>query len=171
MTDSIVTKPINKIKINLDDNMTKLLNKIVEEGTYSTINPYINEMIIDGYILDKDAENIDDYIVDWLAENQGQSLPMPLVLIQKLILGNFSNSPNDFLPAVPNLNTQYPSQDQLIEIDPENVPSYLNSINGLIEKEVRRRVKIEMKDHAILLRKYDELKKKFEGISKLFNVE
>lgn len=178
-TNELVTSPnstpVNiipsKIPLALTAQESQILSGLAKMDVLSSISPYLTSIVLDGSTNSKDIGKIDDFIIDWQTENAGEELPKPLLFIQNVVLGRglnkeLANSPVTglFQPQPQNI------PQESIEIDPENIPTYLGKIYELIEREVRRRVKIEMKEYTVLSKKYEELKKKFESISQIFTV-
>lgn len=156
-------------KINLNDQEKKILSSILEIEALNSIRPYLSQILLDGAIPDADLSRVDEYIIDWEADNvdTGNPLPKPLAFIRSAVLGRAQGG--IMQDPMQGLGTPYGASEQPV-IDMENLPSYLPKVYDLIEKEVRRRVREEMKEHGALIKKYDELKKKFEYISQLISV-
>lgn len=164
----------NKIAINLNDAEKKILENIIQLDVLNSIRLYLTNIMLDGSILEEDIPKIDDFIIDWMTENEGQEIPSPLKFIQVVILGRAGggvfDNPNILPPNTQIPSIGYPNQQLEPVIDEENMPTYLPKIYDSIEREVRRRVKIEMREYNLLLKKYGELKKKFEGLKNLMEV-
>lgn len=164
-----------KIPVNLNENEKKILDNVLQLEVLSSIRPYITSILLDGVIIDEDVAKIDDFIIDWMVENEGVEVPGPLRFIQTVILGRINGdyvAPPTQVSGGPLVPSNSPPMAQMEPIiDMEDLPSYLPKIYDLIEREVRRRVKEEMKEYNSLLKRYEELKKKFEGISQLFKIE
>ena len=173
------TKKGNVIKVHLNDQERAILQSFTKSPFFNELIVYFNQILLEGTIYEKDANKIDDFIVDWLAENPEQPLPKTLQFIQVAIVpkinGEYSDAstiPPGTLPYQPQQvqqtpHTQYAQPD--IVFDDENLPSYLPKIHDIIEKEVRRRVRVEMREYNKLKIEHNELIAKMADISKLFS--
>lgn len=162
------------VNIQLNEQEKKILDGITKNDYFSSINPYLIEILIDGGTDEKNFQHIMDFINDWRADNveTQQPLPAPMRFIEIAILAKADADYAKDPTQIPNFNSPNPQyQEQPITLDLENLPSYLPKIYDMIEREVQRRVKVEMKEFNQLLKKHEELKLKFQHISKMFNVD
>jgi hypothetical protein len=168
----IESKP--RLTISLNEKEKAILDRLIKMDMFSSIAPYLSNILLDGCVLEDDTDKIKEFIIDWITDNEGNEIPGPITFIQRAIIDRIDGI---YAEPIANNPLQYQGQQygnapvmENVNIDPENIPSYLNPVLTLIEREVRRRVKIEMKEHAGLQKKYDELKAKLENISMMFKV-
>ena len=164
----IETKP--KISINLNEKEKAILDKIIKMDMFSSISPYLSNILFDGCIVESDADKIKEFVIDWITDNEGNETPGQIIFVQRAIIDRIDGTYVEQVAINQNVLQEQHNPLMDVNIDPENIPSYLNPVLTLIEREVRRRVKIEMKEHAGLQKKYDELKNKLENISQMFKV-
>ena len=156
------------IRISINQQEKKILESFTKSPFFNDIVTYLNQIILDGTINSKDANKIDDFIIDWTINNEDQMLPQPLQFLQRVIIpkimGDVMNE------SAPNYGAPSATATQKLEpvIDDDNLPTYMPKIHDIIEREVRRRGKLENKGYLELKKKYDELVNKMAGISKLF---
>lgn len=162
------------INISLNETERKIIDSFIKSPSLSSIHPYLIQILNEGKIGTKDVDKISDFVIDWSIDNENSPLPQPLQFIQAVLLPKLSNQ-DIALPEMPSSPQQSqmsrghePQYDALV-VDEENLPTYLPKIHNIIELEVRRRVKIEMKAHAELKKSYDELKKRFADITKMLS--
>jgi len=164
------------IKVNLNEDEKKILLNFTKSSFFDSLFIIFNQILNEGTIYSNDVNKIDDFIIDWQVEHPDESLPRPLQFIQAALLPKLNNmytEPDAIITQQQQSNTPQQPMRAMVE-EPEVVfegnelPSYLGRINDMIEKEVRRRVKIEMRDYATLKNDYIILKKKFSDIQKVF---
>lgn len=178
----VVTPTVELVKVDLTIDESKILTGLAKSPFFSGISAYLNQIVLDGGISTKDANKIDDFILDWINDNPGENLPPPLQFLQVAIVPKLNKQFAEELGVIPKqqdvvtqsaTSTVRLNQEeyQILEplLDVENLPSYINKINELIEREVRRRVKIQMKEYQELKIRHNELISKMEGISKMFS--
>lgn len=173
---SYKAKKGNVINVHLNDQEKAILQSFTKNPFFNELIVYFNQIILEGTIYEKDANKIDEFIVDWLNENEGQPLPKTLQFIQMAVVPKINGEYSETSPIQQSIQAHIPQATPQIQLhqpdivfDDENLPSYLPKIHDIIEKEVRRRVRVEMREYTKLKIAHNELIAKMADISKLFS--
>lgn len=155
-------------KVPLNQNEKAYLAKIKGSEKLLDISPYLESIFVDGAISATDAPRIEEFVnATFMNESQymeaGARLPDWMLFLQNVIIPRIGA---DGLEGVSEVLNEQPRREaeEPSNLDMENLPSYLPKVYDLIEREVKRRVREEMKDYNELKKKYNDLKAKFESI-------
>jgi len=167
------SKKGNVITVSLTQQEKTILQSLSKSSFFNEIVVYLNQLILDGTIYDNDVNKIDDFINDWRSEHVDEQMPKPMQFLEVIFLKITDPSQESSVlqtnTSTNNIKPQSIPQQPDIIFDDENLPSYLPKIHDIIEREVRRRVRVEMRDYAKLKIEHNELISKMADISKLFS--